>query len=136
MLKLIVGVVVGVLLARLSSRKGALDEVRQRVASAPAPLRQRAQSVTSATATGAARLRQVVESAPLPPLVKSRAQAVLSAVQPRSQTGSETGGSAQFAADMSFSAAAEAMVPEEVLAEQDATARAAEEAQRERQAGA
>ena len=37
---------------------------------------------------------------------------------------------------MSFSAAAEAMVPEEVLAEQDATARAAEEAQRERQAGA
>lgn len=136
MLKLIVGVVVGVLLARLSSRKGALDDVRQRVASAPAPLRQRAQSVTSATATGAARLRQVVESAPLPPLVKSRAQAVLSAVQPRSQTGSETGGSAQFAADMSFSAAAEAMVPEEVLAEQDATARAAEEAQRERQAGA
>jgi hypothetical protein len=136
MLKLIVGVVVGVLLARLSSRKGALDRVRQRVASAPAPLRQRAQSVTSATATGAVRLRQVVESAPLPPLVKSRAQAVLSAVQSRSQTGSETGGSAQFAADMSFSAAAEAIVPEEVLAEQDATARAAEEAQRERQAGA
>ena len=136
MLKLIVGVVVGVLLARLSSRKGALDQVMQRVASAPAPLRQRAQSVTSATAAGAARLTQVVESAPLPPLVKSRAQAVLSAVQSRSQTGSETGGSAQFAADMSFSAAAEAMVPEEVLAEQDATARAAEEAQRERQAGA
>src|SRR3954471_9626567 len=135
MLKLIVGVVVGVLLARLSSRKGALDEVRQRVASTPAPLRQRAQSVTSATATGAARLRQVVESAPLPPLVKSRAQAVLSGVQPKSQTGSETGGSALFAADMSFSAAAEAMAPEEVLAEQDATARAAEEAQREQQAG-
>ena len=85
MLKLIVGVVVGVLLARLSSRKGALDEVRQRVASAPAPLRQRAQSVTSATAAGAARLTQVVESAPVPPLVKSRVQAVLSAVQPRSQ---------------------------------------------------
>ena len=102
MLKLIVGVVVGVLLARLSSRKGALDQVRQRVASAPAPLRQRAQSVTSATAAGAARLTQVVESAPLPPLVKSRAQAVLSAVQSRSQTGSETGGSAQSAADMSF----------------------------------
>ena len=136
MLKLIVGVVVGVLLARLSSRKGALDEVRQRVGSARAPLRERARSVTSAAAAGAARLTQVVESAPLPPLVKSRAQAALSAVQPRSQTGSETGGSAQFAADMSFSAAAAAMVPEEVLAEQDATARAAEEAQREQQAGA
>jgi hypothetical protein len=136
MLKLIVGVVVGVLLARLSSRKGALDEARQRVASAPAPLRERARSVTSAAATGAARLTQVVESAPLPPLVKSRAQAALSAIQPRSQTGSGTRGSAQSAADVNFPSAAESIIPAEVLAEQDATARAAEKAQRERQAGA
>jgi len=135
MLKLIVGVVVGVLLARLSSRKGALDQVRQRVASAPAPLRQRAQSVTSATAAGAARLTQVVESAPVPPLVKSRAQAALSALQPRSQTGSGTGGSAQSGADVNFLSPAESMIPAEVLAEQDASARAAEEAQREQQAG-
>ena len=136
MLKLIFGVVVGVLVARLSSRAGALDQVRERVGSAPAPLRERAQSVTSAAATGAARLRQVVESAPLPPLVKSRAQTALSAVQARSQTGSGTGGSAQSAADVNFPSAAESMIPAEVLAEQDATARAAEEAQRERQAGA
>src|SRR5437588_112749 len=100
MLKLIFGVVVGVLVARLSSRAGALDQVRERVGSAPAPLRERAQSVTSAAATGAARLRQVVESAPLPPLVKSRAQTALSAVQARSQTGSGTGGSAQSGADV------------------------------------
>jgi len=53
MLKLIFGVVVGVLVARLSSREGALDQVRERVGSAPAPLRERAQSVTSAAATGA-----------------------------------------------------------------------------------
>ena len=136
MLKLIFGVVVGVLVARLSSREGALDQVRERVGSAPAPLRERAQSVTSAAATGAARLRQVVESAPLPPLVKSRAQAALSAVQPRSQTGSGTPGSTQSGADVNFPSAAESMIPAEVLAEQDATARAAEEAQRERQAGA
>jgi hypothetical protein len=135
MLKLIFGVVVGVLVARLSSREGALDRVRERVGSAPAPLRERAQSVTSAAATGAARLRQVVESAPLPPLVKSRAQAALSAVQPRSQTGSSTGGSAQSGADVNFPSPAESMIPAEVLAEQDATARAAEEAQREHQAG-
>jgi hypothetical protein len=135
MLKLIVGVVVGVLVARLSSRTGALDEIRQRAASAPAPLRERAQSVTSASATGAVRLRQVVESAPVPPLVKSRAQAVLSAVQPRRQTGSDTGGSAQSATDVSVSPGAESMIPEEVLAEQDATVRAAQEAQREKQAG-
>jgi hypothetical protein len=135
MLKLIVGVVVGVLVARLSSRKGALDEIRQRAASAPAPLRERAQSVTSVGATGAARLRRVVESAPVPPLVKSRAQSVLSAVQSGRQSPGDTGQSAQSTAETSVSLAAESMIPDEVLAEQDATARAAQEAQREKQAG-
>jgi hypothetical protein len=135
MLKLMVGVVVGVLVAWLSRREGALDPIRQRVASAPAPLRERAQSVTSATATGAARLTQVVQSAPVPPLVKSRAQAVLSAVQPGRQSPGKTGESAQSAAETSVSLAAETMIPDEVLAEQDAAARAAQEAQQEKQAG-
>ena len=135
MSKLIFGVIVGVLAAWLSRRAGALDQVRQRVASAPAPLRERAQSVTSATATGAARLTQVVQSAPVPPLVKSRAQAVLSAVQPSRQSPGKTGESAQSAAETSVSLAAETMIPDEVLAEQDAAARAAQEAQQEKQAG-
>ena len=82
MLKLMFGVVVGVLVAWLSRREGALDQVRQRVGSAPVPLRERAQSVTSVTAAGAARLTEAVESGPLPPRVKARAQAVLAAVQP------------------------------------------------------
>ena len=135
MLKLIFGVIVGVLAAWLSRRAGALDRVRQRVASAPAPLRERAQSVTSATATGAARLTQVVQSAPLPPLVKSRAQAVLSAAQSSGQSGSGTRGAVQSAPDTTVSVPAETIIPDEVLAEQDAAARAAEEAQREKQAG-
>ena len=135
MLKLICGVLVGVLAAWLSRRQGALDQVRERVASAPAPLRERAQSVTSATATGAARLRQVVESAPLPPLVKTRAQAVPSALHPGRQGPGDTGWSAQSAAESSVSLAAETIIPDEVLAEQDAAARAAQEAQREKQAG-
>ena len=135
MVKLIFGVIVGVLSAWLSSREGALDQVRQRAASAPAPLRERAQSVTWASATGAARLRQVVESAPVPPRVKSRAQAVLSAVQPGRQSPGTTGEAAQSAAEASVSLAAETMIPDEVLAEQDVAARAAQEAQQEKQAG-
>ena len=135
MLKLIFGVLVGVLAAWLSRRAGALDQVRERVASAPAPLREPARSVTSATATGAARLTRVVESAPLPPLVKSRAQAVLSAAQSSGQSGSGTRGAVQSAPDTTVSVPAETIIPDEVLAEQDAAARAAEEAQREKQAG-
>ena len=135
MLKLIFGVIVGVLAAWLSRRAGALDQVRQRVASAPAPLRERARSVTSATATGAARLTQVVQSAPVPPRVKSRAQAVLSAVQPSRQSPGKPGESAQSAAETSVSLAAETMIPDEVLAEHDVAARAAQEAQQEKQAG-
>jgi hypothetical protein len=135
MLKLILGVVVGVLAARLSSREGALDQLGVWVASAPAPLRERADSVRAATATGARRLTDVVQSAPLPPPVKSRAQAALAAVQTSRPW---TGGPAtppQSAESLGVSTATETVIPDEVLAEQDAAARAAEDAQREQQAG-
>jgi hypothetical protein len=60
---------------------------------------------------------------------------VLSAVQPGRQSPGKTGESAQSAAETSVSLAAETMIPDEVLAEQDAAARAAQEAQQEKQAG-
>jgi len=134
-LKLIVGVVVGLLAAWLSSREGALDPVRNWVASVPAPLRERADSVTSATATGAQRLTDVVQSAPVPSVVKSRAQAAMAAVQARRQSGGGSAGSPPSAENLTVSSAHETMIPDEVLAEQDAAARRAEDARREQQAG-
>jgi hypothetical protein len=133
-LKLILGFVVGVLGARLSRRDSVRNQLREWFAVTPASVRERAESVRSAAVTGAQRLTQVVNSAPLPQVVKSAVQKPLAAAQAtREAKGSN--GSARSAENIGLSQSEQGEITEEVLAEQDAATRASEEARREQQAG-
>jgi len=135
---LIVGVLVGAFGAWVYRSERAREQFRQQVSSAPAPVRQRAESLASAAVGGSRRIAGVVDASPLPPQVKDRTTRVAAAVQSaveRARGLTKTDGGEQ-PAEQPLAALVDNPVPEEVLAEEDAAARAAADALREQQAGA
>ncbi len=72
-MKFVVGVVVGVGLMWLYRSDRARDEARRRLEAAPDWLHQAARTAASTAVTGAQRVSEAVDSAPLPPIVKNTA---------------------------------------------------------------
>jgi hypothetical protein len=70
---MLIGVVLGVLTAWLYRSERARTEVRRRIAAAPESLQQVKQSAASMAATGAQRVAETIDSAPLPEQVKDTA---------------------------------------------------------------
>ncbi len=101
--KLLIGVVLGALAAWLYGSERARKEVRQRIAAAPESLQQVKQTAASVAATGAQRVAEAIDSAPLPEQVKDTASGAAFNVwaaadnlgQPLSDTGSAHGGEAK-----------------------------------------
>ncbi|MCA1644504.1 MAG: hypothetical protein LC797_03220 [Chloroflexi bacterium] len=104
-MKMLMGVVLGALAAWLYGSERARQEVRWRFATTPETLQQVKQTVTSVAATGAQRLAEAIDSAPLPEQVKDTASDAAFNVwaaadnlgQPVSDAGSAQGGEAKAA---------------------------------------
>jgi hypothetical protein len=71
--KLLIGVVLGALAAWLYGSERARKEVQQRIAAAPDSLQQVKQTAASVAATGAQRVAEAIDTAPLPAQVKDTA---------------------------------------------------------------
>ncbi len=135
MLRLIFGVVVGGLAAWLYRSEETRNQVQDRLAAAPAPLRQGSGALAEAAATGAERAASLVDATPLPPRVKDRATATARSVAGLARRGGAGLAGQPQTAEQPLAALVENPVPEDVRAEQDAAARAAAEARNELQAG-
>jgi gas vesicle protein len=138
MRSLIFGAIVGGIAAWLYRSQQARDQVRERLANVPTPVREGAESLTAAAVSAAERAAGIIDSSALPRQVKDSALRVTSAIQSAAE---ETRPSEPEAAE--GPAAVEAAVPDpvahvapdDVLAEEDAAQRAAAEARREQQSG-
>ncbi len=138
MRKLILGSLLGGLAAWLYQSERTRERLKQQLASAPDTLRGGIASVASATTHGVERVTQTIDSTPLPPQAKERARTAAAAVQSAAdRMKQQIAGSADTfqSAQPSVPSGVAALVPEDVLAEQDAAARAVAEAQQERQSG-
>lgn len=133
MLRLMFGVLIGGLAAWLYRSEQTREQVRQGLAGAPVPLRQGAESLASAGVSGAERAAGLLGAAPLPPQVKDRATAAVRSAAEWARRGGV--GSAKETQSTEQPALVPNPIPEDILAEQDAAARAAAEARAELQAG-
>ena len=135
---LIFGAIVGGIAAWLYRSQQARDNVRERLASAPTPVRQGAESLTAAAAIAAERAADVIDATSLPRQVKDSALRVTSAIQSAAEEARPSepeaaGGPAAVEAAVTETVAH--VAPDDVLAEEDAAQRAAAEARREQQSG-
>ena len=135
---LIFGAIVGGIAAWLYRSQQARDQIRERLASAPAPVREGAESLTAAAVSAAERTAGIIDSSALPRQVKDSALRVTSAIQSAAENARATAPEAAVAPAAVEAAAPEAVAhvaPDDVLAEEDAAQRAAAEARREQQSG-
>ncbi len=138
MRKLILGAMVGGIAAWLYRSQQARDNVRERLASAPTPVRQGAESLTAAAAIAAERAADVIDATSLPRQVKDSALRVTSAIQSAAEEARPNEPEAAATRAAKETAVAESVAhvaPDEILAEEDATERASAEARREQQSG-
>jgi len=139
-LKSIVGVLVGILAARLIRREGVRGQIEEWFTLAPSPLREAAESAISVAATTVDQIAVVLEGSRLPPAVKTRAHAAAAAVRANAVAAGPSSGHSESTQPAPEHLGAPSLeiqsaIPDEVLAEQDAAARAVEEARRQQQAG-
>ena len=135
---LIFGAIVGGIAAWLYRSQQARDQVRERLANAPAPVREGAESLTAAAGNAAERAAAIIDSSALPRQVKDSALRVTSAIQSAAEEARPSepeaaGGPAAVEAAVTETVAH--VAPDDVLAEEDAAQRAAAEARREQQSG-
>jgi hypothetical protein len=138
MRKLIFGAMVGGIAAWLYRSQQARDKVRERLASAPTPVRQGAESLTAAAAIAAERAADMIDATSLPRQVKDSALRVTSAIQSAAVDARPNEPDAAAARAVTETAVAESVAhvaPDEFLAEEDATERASAEARRDQQSG-
>ena len=136
MLKFIVGVVIGGVAAALYWSVETRDRVSQRLAAAPGPVRQSVASVAASTATGAQRMASAIEGSPLPAQVKDRARPVSAGLESAAESVRKQAAGVVVGPSASSAPVTVPSVPEEVLADQDAAARADAEAKKRPQTGA
>lgn len=137
MRELIIGMLIGSFGAWIYRSEQARDQIQQQLSNAPAPVRQKAESLASATVSSTRRVVDVVGATPLTRQLKDRAAQATTAVR---SAADKTRGLNRTAGDeqpleQPLGALIENPTPEELLAEQDAAARATEEARRQQQAG-
>jgi hypothetical protein len=133
MRSLILGVLTGAFGAWVYYSKLDRDRLRQQLSNAPAPVRQRAESLASAAASGSQRVADVLDASPLPRQVKDRAVQATTAIQSAAERARGVGKTAE--GQQPPATVVENPAPEEVRAEEDAAARAAADALREQQTG-
>jgi hypothetical protein len=134
----IFGAIVGGMAAWLYRSQQARDQIRERLANAPAPLREGAESLTAAAVSAAERTAGIIDASALPRQVKDSALRVTSAIQSAAEDARATAPqavAAPAAAEGAAPGSAAYVAPDDVLAEEDATQRAAAEARREQQSG-
>ena len=138
MRKLILGAIVGGIAAWLYRSQQARDKVREQLASGPTPVRHGAEALTAAAASAAERAAGIIDATSLPRQVKDSALRVTSAIQSGAedpQAKEPKAAEARAATEAATAEPVDHLVPDEVLAEEDATARASAEARREQQTG-
>ncbi len=137
--KLILALVVGGIATWLYRSQQARDKVSAQLAGAPAPVRQGAESLAAAAASAAERAGGMIDSTSLPQQVKDSAFRVTSAIQSATKDPQgkqpEGGATARTNTDAAVAKSVDHLIPDEVLAEEDATARASAEARRQQQTG-
>lgn len=139
MRKLLLGLLVGGVATWMFRSRNARDYLGQKSANAPAPVRQRAESLAVSTASGVDRLAAIVEAAPLPRQIKDSAGPVIAAARSATDAAREKTHAAAPEPAQTEGTVAEPVstgTPADVLAEQDAGTRAAAEALQEKQSGA
>ena len=138
MRNLIFGAIVGGIAAWLYRSQQARDQIRERLASAPAPVREGAESLTAAAASAAERTAGIIDSSALPRQVKDSALRVTSAIQSAAKEavpGEPEAAAGPGAAQEAVPEPVAHVAPDDVLAEEDAAQRAAAQARREQQSG-
>ena len=138
MRKLVIAGLIGSVALWLYRSEQARDRVLQQFTAAPTPVRGGAAFLASATTRGVRRVADVIEAASLSHPLKDRATHVTSALRSAADTaGSRVGLTHdQMSSDHALGGIVENPEPDDLLAEEDAQARAAMDALREKQSGA
>ena len=135
---LIFGAIVGGIAAWLYRSQQARDQLRERLANAPAPVREGAESLAVAAVSAAERAAGTIDSSALPRRVKDSALRVTSAIQSAAEEarpGEPEAAEGPAAVEAAVPDPAAPVVTDDGLTEEDAAQRAAAEAPREQQSG-